>query len=277
MATYVQPTLAEFQAVLVDRGFKPLTLPGTLELVFGKRVDKDNRPLSLRVYTSLNPNGLGRACGEDAIRVEVYFKTTEGKVKRVGGSRRVNRVPGWADRLVERVDRWEEALGPDCPACGCPTVERTGSWGTFFGCCQYPACRGTVKAPAKAPGKPKAASKAPGASKTTSGGKAPSWASQWTLDEAAEALSISNALSSKLWRLLQEIPKAKRSKLGGDGTDGTVEVPGERFPLGADKLSRHWSKLAKDEQEALTRAWVKDYGPRPGVPQDEVDFHLGTN
>ncbi len=142
-AVYVQPTLAEFQAVL--EGFLPLSIPGTRELVFGKRVDKNGQHLSLRVYTSLEPDGLGRECGTDAIRVEIYFRNAQGSVKRVGGSKRVNRTKGWQKRLGERIAAWEESLGPICPKCGCPTVERDGKYGSFHGCSQYPECKGIVK------------------------------------------------------------------------------------------------------------------------------------
>jgi len=139
--TYVQPTLEEFVQVLP--GFQAIQLPRTKEIVLAKRVDVDGQALSLRVYTSLDPNGLGRDCGKDAIRVEVYCRTAEGDVKRVGGSKRVNRVEGWAERLTERVENWKQQLGPSCPQCGLPMVERKSKRGKFYGCCGFPKCRGT--------------------------------------------------------------------------------------------------------------------------------------
>ena len=144
MSKYVQPTLEQFQTVLTPQGFQAIELPGTLELVLAKRVDKDGQPLSLRVYTSLDPNGLGRDCGEDAIRVEVYYRTPEATIRRVGGSKRINRVAGWDKRLSERIEKWEESLGPQCPKCGSPTVERNGKESKFWGCCRFPTCRGSL-------------------------------------------------------------------------------------------------------------------------------------
>ena len=35
--------------------------------------------------------------------------------------------------------------GPPCPKCGGPTALRSGTWGTFYGCEQYPTCDGVVK------------------------------------------------------------------------------------------------------------------------------------
>lgn len=136
--SYVQPTIQDFNEILKD--FTPIQLNGTIEIVLAKRVDVDNLPLSLRVYTSLNPDGMGRECGADAIRVEVYAKTPEG-FKRVGGGKRINRTTNWKQRLQAQIETWKETLGCACNKCGYHTVERNGQNGKFFGCCRYPACK----------------------------------------------------------------------------------------------------------------------------------------
>jgi len=147
-ATYVQPTLQEFKDALGE-DFVTIQLPKTKEIVLAKRVDiggdagVDRVALSLRVYTSLDPNGLGWDCGKDAIRVEVFTRLADGTIKRVGGSKRVNRTEGWQQRLLERIDGWKNQLGPSCPQCGLPMVERKSKGGKFYGCCSYPQCRGT--------------------------------------------------------------------------------------------------------------------------------------
>lgn len=140
-ATYVQPTLAEFTTIL--DGFVAIQLPRVREIVLAKRVDVDGQALSLRVFTSLDPNGLGRDCGKDAIRVEIFVRTSDGTIKRVGGTKRVNRTDGWQERLLERVAAWKNQLGPSCPQCGLPMVERKSKSGKFFGCCGFPSCKGT--------------------------------------------------------------------------------------------------------------------------------------
>jgi len=154
MTAYVCITREEMERVLGE-DFVPLTLPGTRELVYAKRVDVDNIPLSLRVYTSIDPSGYARDVGKDAIRVEVYYRyhTTENiddkgisrtwHLRRVGGSKRVNRVPGWEDRLQERISTWRDQLGPLCGSCNSPMILRKGSKGKFYGCAQYPKCRNT--------------------------------------------------------------------------------------------------------------------------------------
>jgi len=136
--SYVQPTIQDFNEILTD--FVPIQLNGTYEIVLAKRVDVGNLPLSLRVYTSLNPDGMGRERGADAIRVEIYVKTPEG-IKRVGGNKRINRTTNWKQRLVAQIETWKETLGNACSKCGYPTVERDGKNGKFYGCCRFPNCR----------------------------------------------------------------------------------------------------------------------------------------
>ena len=101
--------------------WKSVIVPATREIVFGKRVDRYGKSLSIRVYTTLEPDGIARNKGSDAIRVEIVKKVVcaecdGGKcddcqegfvVKRVGGSKRINRVAGWGERLKERINGWE--------------------------------------------------------------------------------------------------------------------------------------------------------------------------
>jgi hypothetical protein len=126
-------------------------LPGTLELVWGKRVDKpllngDKLPLSLRVYTGINPSGDSRGVGEDAMRVNLFARKTDAQgqpiIIKLAGSKRVHRVAGWKANLQNRIDRWAEGMKL-CPKCGMPMVERKGTNGKFLGCLGYPACHNT--------------------------------------------------------------------------------------------------------------------------------------
>ena len=151
MPSYVKITRQEMEKVL--KRFSLVSLTGTYELVYGKRVDVDGLALSLRVYSSIEPGvyssiepdgGLGRGCGEDAIRVSVWYRRSDGNVIRVGESKRINRVPGWDTRLRLRINEWWKLLGPKCPKCGVPTVTRKGPKGKFYGCSSYPECRMTV-------------------------------------------------------------------------------------------------------------------------------------
>lgn len=147
MATYVNVTQQEMENHLFPQEFTPLSLPGTVELVYSKRVDRDGMMLSLRVFTGINPGGNSRKVGEDAIRVQIVWRQGDGTVRIVGGSRRVHRVKGWRKNLQNRIDSWQEQLGPSCPECSAPMVERKGRKGVFWGCSRWPDCKRTMNIP----------------------------------------------------------------------------------------------------------------------------------
>lgn len=141
-ASYVQPTQKQFDDLLLPLGFKLMTLPRTVELVYGKRADVGEMPLSIRVYSSVNPDGQGREVGTDAIRVNLWTKYSDQPMK-VGGEKRVNRTANWQDRLLERIKRLTP--GPRCPKCDAPMVLRSGKHGEFWGCIAFrvTACKGS--------------------------------------------------------------------------------------------------------------------------------------
>lgn len=146
MSKYVHITQDQMEAALGPE-FKRLDLPNTYEIVYGKRADVDDVPVTIRVYSSLEPEIGSREVGKDAIRVSVYCRVNvegETKIRRIGTSKRVNRVPGWEDRLKKRIERWQEMLGPHCRRCGAPTVVKLGKYGKFYGCVLYPECRTTA-------------------------------------------------------------------------------------------------------------------------------------
>lgn len=141
-------------------GFKIITLPGTVELVYAKGfsrvVPNPNGyiiPLSLRVYTSLTLQG-ARDVGDDAIRVVVCAKYRINKDKPdigvfpVGTSKYIQRITTWEKNLAARLDSWEDMM-TYCPQCGAPCVKREPKngqkWQPFFGCIRYvDGCKGSV-------------------------------------------------------------------------------------------------------------------------------------
>lgn len=163
MAQFYPISRDEMSTFLSGQGFQPLPLPGVKELVWGKRVDRDGQPLSLRVYSGINPSGNSRGCGEDAIRVEVHYRDADGTIHRIGGSKRVHRVKGWKTNLQARIDDWENGLGPKCPKCGAPMRLREPkaghTWRPFYGCVRWKpkgaGCDGTAQVP-RDPDKPTA-------------------------------------------------------------------------------------------------------------------------
>lgn len=142
-AHYTNVTQEEVEEFLFPQGFKKITVAGTSELIYAKRVDRDGLQLSLRIYTGINPSGNSRGVGEDAMRATIFWRKPDGTVKMAGGSKRVHRVAGWRKNLQNRLDKWEELLGPSCPECGNPMVERDGKNGKFYGCSNYPQCKAT--------------------------------------------------------------------------------------------------------------------------------------
>lgn len=70
---------------------------------------KSKPDLQFRIYSSIHLNdGVSRGCGKDAIRVCVINKRSQRGVRK---SNRINRVPGWETRLVNKVtELWKELL-----------------------------------------------------------------------------------------------------------------------------------------------------------------------
>lgn len=142
--TYTNITEAEMKAFLEPLGFKLLNIPGTTELVFGKRVHCEvdpELPLTLRIYTGI-AYGHSREKGEDAIRPVVFFKNRKGEVKLFTEGKRVHRIETWRKNLKQRIDSIKELLPVQVCHCGAPMKVRQGPHGDFYGCTNYPDCKG---------------------------------------------------------------------------------------------------------------------------------------
>ena len=150
MAEYYNISVEEMDKFLIPQGFQKIQLPGTVELVYGKRVDINGIPLTMRIYTGIDPNGLSRNVGEDAMRVNLFTKINTGEIKKILGSKRVHRVKGWAKNLQARINDMIIAAQSIkiCQKCGLPMVLREGqSKGRpykFYGCSGWPACTFTI-------------------------------------------------------------------------------------------------------------------------------------
>ena len=93
--------------------------------------------------------------------------------------------------------------------------------------------------------------------------KMPSGLEYWTADEVAECLSYQdhlpaeydwNTLYKKLWSFLEAAENA--TPLGGDGSNGTVEMPDGRLNLDNDDKATHWwHKLTDVEANAIAQAY----------------------
>ena len=124
--------------------FVRVDVPGTAEIVYERVV---NDGLAVRVYSSITDRLEGaRACGEDAIRVVVW--AIKNRII-IATETRVHRVAGWranlADRIAKAISRIERDGVPTCSCGSGYWVKRTGKYGEFFGCSNYPLCKNTRK------------------------------------------------------------------------------------------------------------------------------------
>lgn len=148
MSKFTDITQEQMEEFLSPLGFARVELDGTVELVYGKRIDRDGMPLTLRVYTGINPSGESREVGTDAIRVVLMGRNASGQVVRLATSRRVHRVEGWRKNLTSRLATVSECeVGPKCE-CGSPMVLRTArtTRKEFYGCSNFPTCKRTCPA-----------------------------------------------------------------------------------------------------------------------------------
>jgi hypothetical protein len=78
------------------------------EVVYSK-IPKSKPWLQIRVYSSINKNnGISAGVGNDSIKVcAISLKTDKGVIK----TKRINRVPGWDGRLINRVTEvWNDLM-----------------------------------------------------------------------------------------------------------------------------------------------------------------------
>ncbi len=110
----------------------------------------------VQIYTSVaRGEAEARACGEDAVRIVVGVRDKAGKWRNVRRPQKVlrtapkgaedKRVAAFVERLRLAVRAaYGHAQGlPRCPDCGALLALRDGREGPFFGCTEYPRCRGT--------------------------------------------------------------------------------------------------------------------------------------
>ncbi len=136
MAKFTTITKDQMTEFLESNGFTQIHLEGVDEQVWSKIV-KPN--LCLRIYTTIQGNK-SRSNGRDSIKLCLVSKTPDGQIHGVGKTKRVHRVEGWLNNLQNRLDLWQDLLGPQC-SCGCYMVKRESRIGEFWGCSDYPHCK----------------------------------------------------------------------------------------------------------------------------------------
>ena len=131
-------TATEMHNFLTPLGFKPMKLPKTTELVYGKVImTRTGLKLSLRVYTAINPTGESREKGSDAIRLQLYWMYQD-EARMIGRPQKCLRVPTWRENMTAALDRQgDEDHYRVCPRCGSPMVTREYKGEEFWGCATY--------------------------------------------------------------------------------------------------------------------------------------------
>lgn len=108
-ARYVTILEREFDVIFTpDKNWVKDYSGNAEEIVYSKAL-KTKPDILIKVYSSIQKNSsISRGVGQDAIRVcAINTKTKKGVRK----SRRINRVPGWNIRLVERVtEMWKDLV-----------------------------------------------------------------------------------------------------------------------------------------------------------------------
>lgn len=141
-------SLSDMTNYLNNQGFSIMDIQGTNEVVFGKVIKRGEHKLSMRIYTAIDPTGLSRPCGSDAIRIMLMFRYGE-KVLSVGKAKRCLRTKNWQKNLGKAISSWSEDNWRICTACDFPMVEKKGKNGTFWGCVTFAEtkCNGIPKSP----------------------------------------------------------------------------------------------------------------------------------
>lgn len=132
---------AAFYKLLKPLGFDRVYPEGTREVVFSKLIN-GYHCIYLRIYTSV-VDGIPRKVGEDTIRLSLIYKRNT-DIYGIGKTQRVNRIETWRENLLNRINAWTNMVGPPCPVCSGYMVQRESQHGLFWGCVQYPKCKGSV-------------------------------------------------------------------------------------------------------------------------------------
>jgi predicted RNA-binding Zn-ribbon protein involved in translation (DUF1610 family) len=139
MAEYEEIYIEDLMDALPD-GFEKTDIDNCGEYIVRCPLSPEDNELFLTVFTSIDiADGVSRPPGKDAIRVTILDK--EGNF--ICGTRRINRVDGWKDRLWQRIEELMEFTPKKCPLCGAYMILRKGRHGKFMGCKSYPRCKHT--------------------------------------------------------------------------------------------------------------------------------------
>lgn len=131
----------QFESILPD-GYVSL---GLVKGEYAYQVLVKDKPIYIEVRSSIDATGYAASTGEDSIRL-VLMSNGKPIAKKVDAW--TTRVPGWEQRLLEKVNLLLEKANSMivCPDCGAIMLEREGKYDKFWGCSKYPLCKKTLTA-----------------------------------------------------------------------------------------------------------------------------------
>ena len=139
-------TTTQFEAALPKHRQTGQPLWKYIGFIDGERVYdiavKDS--LVVRVKSSIGYAGIADDCGENSIRIWVV-DTVTGNALIHKEDAWTTRVKGWQTRMVDKIRKQygkAQAL-KRCPKCGNWLTPRSGKFGDFLGCTNFPNCKYT--------------------------------------------------------------------------------------------------------------------------------------
>lgn len=101
--------------------------------------------LSVRIFSTISKRtGKSRNTGTDSIKTVLIHTPSS---DHVGGKKRTNRIETWDENLREKVEdlvKNYDDVGTICEECDSWMVLKSGPYGKFLGCSQYPDCENKV-------------------------------------------------------------------------------------------------------------------------------------
>lgn len=148
---YVRPTREDMEEFFRKRPetYKYVDVENTKELVFETEDFLFLTPhIVLRVFSTVDErSGKARDKGSDAIRTVVWDKNLDHPV---GGRTKTLRIKTWRKNLNNKIDDLMASQSDyvqRCPQCNDFMVIRSGKYGDFWGCRNYPDCEETAQIP----------------------------------------------------------------------------------------------------------------------------------
>jgi len=94
----------------------------------------------------------------------------------------------------------------------------------------------------------------------------------YTADEIAETLPVDAPTYTRLWEI--SAATSTPTPRGGDGTNGTVETPGDRIGNFGDQGQALWDQLNADEREDILTSMdhLPKYGARISSDGNHYDL-----